>query len=228
MVYRFAKENLITSTLCFTKSVIYFRDITVSTKELFKIRLTLVSNSSDCENVITLFAFSFIILFLLLPSKRDIRLKLCISTFFWLFSISHFSSKNSLSLFPVNTVRKFFTYEYIKASNFASMTRFSREPNLFFFFILRYQNNYTYFQLLLLPSGDISFNPGPINGFQEHSYDQRAVFNTRALHIVHSNINSLLPEIDEFPYIAKLSEAVVIVISESKLDESLLSSEIQV
>ena len=133
MVYRFAKENLITSTLCFTKSVIYFRDITVSTKELFKIRLTLVSNSSDCENVITLFAFSFIILFLLLPSKRDIRLKLCISTFFWLFSISHFSSKNSLSLFPVNTVRKFFTYEYIKASNFASMTRFSWEPNLFFF-----------------------------------------------------------------------------------------------
>ena len=82
--------------------------------------------------------------------------------------------------------------------------------------------------MLLLPSGDISFNPGPINCFQEHNYDQRAVFNIRALHFVHSNINSLLPKIDEFPCIAKLSEAAVIVISESKFDESVLSSEIQV
>ena len=82
--------------------------------------------------------------------------------------------------------------------------------------------------MLLLPSGDISFNPGPINCFQEHNYDQRAVFNIRALHFVHSNINSLLPKKDEFPCIAKLSEAAVIVISESKFDESVLSSEIQV
>ena len=79
-----------------------------------------------------------------------------------------------------------------------------------------------------MPSGDISFNPGPINCFQEHNYDQRAVFNIRALHFVHSNINSLLPKIDEFPCIVKLSEAAVIVISESKFDESVLSSEIQV
>ena len=66
--------------------------------------------------------------------------------------------------------------------------------------------NLTYFQLLLLPCGDISFNPGPINGFHEHNYDQWAVFNIRALHFVHININSLLPKIEEFPYIAKQSE----------------------
>ena len=82
--------------------------------------------------------------------------------------------------------------------------------------------------MLLLPSGNISFNPGPIICFQEHNYDQRAVFNIKALHFSHININSLLPKIDEFPYIAKLSEAAVIVISESKFDESVLSSEIQV
>ena len=82
--------------------------------------------------------------------------------------------------------------------------------------------------MLLSPSGDISFNPGPINCFQEHNYDQRAVFNIRALHFGHINIYSLLPKIDEFLYIAKLSEAAVIVISESKLDESVLASEIQV
>ena len=42
------------------------------------------------------------------------------------------------------------------------------------------------------------------------------------------NINSLLQKIDELQYIAKLSEAAVIGISESKLDDSVLSSEIQI
>ena len=45
---------------------------------------------------------------------------------------------------------------------------------------------------------------------------------------MHININSLLPKIDELRYIAKLSEAAVIGISESKLDDSVLSSEIQI
>ena len=40
-------------------------------------------------------------------------------------------------------------------------------------------------------------------------------------------MNSLLPKIDELQYIAKQSEAAVIGISKSKLDDSVLSSEIQ-
>ena len=45
---------------------------------------------------------------------------------------------------------------------------------------------------------------------------------------MHININSLPSKIDEPGYIAKLSEAAVIGISESKLDSSVLSSEIQI
>ena len=45
---------------------------------------------------------------------------------------------------------------------------------------------------------------------------------------MHININSIQPKIDELRYIAKLSEAVVIGISESKLNNSVLSSEIQI
>ena len=161
-----AVKNFITSTLYFTKSVIYLRDITVSTKELFQIRLTLISNSSDCENMIALFVFSFILLFLLLPRKRDLIWKACLSTVFFFFSISQFFSKNSLNLVHGNTLKnittsEFFTYEFIKASNFASMVCFNWELNLFCFSNLRYRNK-TYFQLLLLLSGDISLNPGPI------------------------------------------------------------------
>ena len=46
---KFAVESFITSTPCFTNLVIYLRDIMVSTKELFQILLTLISNSSDWE-----------------------------------------------------------------------------------------------------------------------------------------------------------------------------------
>ena len=101
-----AVKNFITSTLYFTKSVIYLRDITVSTKELFQIRLTLISNSSNCENMIALFLFSVVILFFLLPHKRDLRLKACIPTFFVFFSISHFSSKRLISWeYPMNPLK---------------------------------------------------------------------------------------------------------------------------
>ena len=45
---------------------------------------------------------------------------------------------------------------------------------------------------------------------------------------MHITVNNLLAKIDELLYIAKLSEAAVIGISESKLDDSVLSSEIQI
>ena len=57
---KFEVENFITSSFYFAKSVIYLRDITVCTKKLFQIRLTLISTSRDCENTIALFLFSFI------------------------------------------------------------------------------------------------------------------------------------------------------------------------
>ena len=147
---KFSVENFITSTLYFTKSVIYLRDIMVSTKELFQIRLTLISNSSDCENMIALFVFSFILLFLLLLHKRHLRLKACLSTIFSFFSISHFSSKKLLSLFPENTRKnistsEFFTNKFAKASNFASMVFVNRQLKLFCFPSLRYRNNKTCF-----------------------------------------------------------------------------------
>ena len=45
---------------------------------------------------------------------------------------------------------------------------------------------------------------------------------------MHLNINSLLPGIDELRHIARLTNAAVIRISESKLDDPVLTSEIQI
>ena len=143
------------------------------------------------------------------------------------------------------------------------LTWFVSIENLFFLSKLWYRNNETYFRLVLLLSGDICLNPGPINGSQQynndqwavfkkigihfahininsllvfrfingsqqHNNDQWAVFKKIGIHFAHININSLLPKKDELRYIAKLSDAVVISISELKLDDSGLSSEIQI
>ena len=48
------------------------------------------------------------------------------------------------------------------------------------------------------------------------------------MHFIHLNINSLLSKINEVSYIAKLKNATVIGLSETKLDNTVLNSEIQI
>ena len=50
----------------------------------------------------------------------------------------------------------------------------------------------------------------------------------RGMHFPHLSINSLLSKIDELGYIARLTNAAIIGISESKLDDSVSTSEIQI
>ena len=107
----------------------------------------------------------------------------------------------------------------------------------------------------MLLSGDINLNPGPFNineissqevfpfsNDQNHSVNtynlierERPVndttwdkFKSRGLHFLHLNANSLLPKIDEIRHIAKISNASLIGISESKLDSSILDNEIAI
>ena len=80
--------------------------------------------------------------------------------------------------------------------------------------------------MLLLLSGDISLNPEYFHNLQPLNHDEWNIFKHRGLHFLHLNINSLLPKIDELRHIARLTNAVVIGISESKLDDSVLASEI--
>ena len=43
------------------------------------------------------------------------------------------------------------------------------------------------------------------------------IFKKRGMHFIHLNINSLLPKIDEIRYVAKLTNAIVVGLSETKL-----------
>ena len=87
-----------------------------------------------------------------------------------------------------------------------------------------YRNNHNYFNIILLLSGDINLNPGPATT-NNHSWD---VFKNRGLHIIHLNINSLLPKIDEIRNIARKSNLSVIGLSETKLDDSVFDAEVNI
>ena len=122
----------------------------------------------------------------------------------------------------------FFTYESINTCD--TMKTSCLHSGLVFFSIskLQYRNSNSYFNLLLFPSGDLSLNPGPLHSNQLQTQSEWSVFNSRGLHFIHLSGNSLLPKIDKLRHIAKLSNAAVIGISESKLDDSVLLSEIHI
>ena len=77
-------------------------------------------------------------------------------------------------------------------------------------------------------SGDISLNPGPTHQHKLQFLNEWNIFKSRGLHFIHLNINSLLTKIEELRITAKSTNAAIIGISESKLDESVLEPEIQI
>ena len=91
-----------------------------------------------------------------------------------------------------------------------------------------YRNSNSYYRLILLLSGDIILNPGPFHNLQPLDQNEWNIFKHRGLHFLHLSINSLLPKIDELRHIARLTNAAVMGISESKLDDSVPTSEIQI
>ena len=82
--------------------------------------------------------------------------------------------------------------------------------------------------MLLLLSGEISLNPGPSHINQTSDNNEWDVFKARGLHFIHINTNSLLPKIEELRRISCQSKAAVIGISESKIDNSIFDSEIEI
>ena len=89
-------------------------------------------------------------------------------------------------------------------------------------------NNKSFHRILIILSGDISLNPGPVFNSQSSCSNEWYVFKAKGIYLIQLNVNSLLPKIDEIRYIAASTSAAVIGISESKLDETILQSEIQI
>ena len=74
----------------------------------------------------------------------------------------------------------------------------------------------------------ISLNLGANPQHKLQCLNKWNIFKSRGLHFIHLNISSLLQKIEEVQIIAKSTNAAIIGISESKLDESVLEPEIQI
>ena len=188
------------------------------------------SNSNNFKPEILLSVFSLMFYHFFLKQNRELKIK--IFEFFILISVlnvmKYFNHSEVYDGINICSQLHFFTYESINTCD--NVETSCLHSDLIFFSIskLQYRNFNSYFNLLLLFSGDISLNPGSPHNNQLQPQSEWSVFNLRGLHLIHFTVNSLLPKIDELRNIAKLSNAAVIGISESKLDDSILSSEINI
>ena len=91
---------------------------------------------------------------------------------------------------------------------------------------LKYKDRNNFYQFLLLLSGDISLNPGPVQIYPTVNVNIWKPLNKKGLHFLHININSLLPKIDELKFIANKTKAAIVGITESKLDHTVPDLEV--
>ena len=95
---------------------------------------------------------------------------------------------------------------------------------------LKAKNNDNTFpcRFILILSGEISLKPEPVYNDHPPKLKEWYIFKIKGLVLPHLNVNSLLLKTDELRYIARLSNASVTGITESKLDNYIPDSEIQI
>ena len=85
-------------------------------------------------------------------------------------------------------------------------------------------NNKSFHRILLILSGMISLNPGHVYNGESSCSNQLIVFKAKGVHLIHLNVNNLLPNINKIFYVH--AHTHVIEISESKLDETIFYTEV--
>ena len=153
------------------------------------------------------FIFSFFIMILKIKS---------------LYYFNSYQHENRLKL--CNKVH-FFTYESIKICDYITNNEHWKNNIYKSILLLHYRKSHTYLSIILLLSGDISLNPGP-QFYQNNNI--WSCFKSRGIHLLHLNINSLLPKIDEVRDFIKKSNASVLGLTETKLDDSISNQEIDI
>ena len=153
------------------------------------------------SQILLFFIFFF---YVFLKHKRDMRLTYLLIVF--IFLQIHLDSpsrqKTYLKIKVFNKIQ-FFTLEFIHTCDdlisfrFKYLCKFHTIPKL------KRMNNKSFLRVLLILSGDISLNPGPVYNNQSLHSNEGNVFKSKGIHLIHLNVNSLLPKIDEIRYIAE-------------------------
>ena len=112
-----------------------------------------------------------------------------------------------------------------------NLNNVNRNISLAYFTISKLRNKPKHFlkfyQILLLLSGDISFNLSPCQMQFIHDKTWEPL-KTRALNFFHLNVNSLLSKIDELRDITNYIKPAILGITESKLDSSVTNTDVNI
>ena len=133
------------------------------------------------------------------------------------------SNFTSLQKYSTN---EFFNLEIITSCHYIQHIILHRNLVCLAITNLTYRNYNRFYQFLLLLSGDVSLNPGPVQISPPVNVTIWEPFNKKGLHFLHININSLLPKIDELKCIANKATAAIIGITESKFDHTVPDLEV--
>ena len=166
-------------------------------------------NSIEATNPLYLWV-PFLVLFfhVFVKHKRDLRLKHVLIAFVFLSSNFYLSTYDDIVYNNVKLCNRlqFYIPYYISTCNELHETCLLSQFSILTISKLKAINNNKFFyRLILILSGDISLNGEP--AYNHHP--PNLIFKMKGLYLLHLNVNSLLPKINELRYIAKLSNAVV-------------------
>ena len=94
------------------------------------------------------------------------------------------------------STNEFFNLETITSCHYIQHITLHRNLVCLTITDLKYRNYNSFCQFLLLLSGDVSLNLGPVQISPPVNINIWEPFNKKGLHFLHININSLLPKID--------------------------------
>ena len=92
--------------------------------------------------------------------------------------------------------------------------------------VLKDKNYSAFYHILLLLSGDISLNLGPIPNSLSQLFWKP--FENKGLHFLHLHINSILLKLNELKTMAGNTKAVISGITESKVGNSICNSKVEI
>ena len=188
-------------------------------------------NSIETTNPLFLWVPFLILLFhVFVKNKRGLRLKNVLVAFIFLSKNFYLSTYDDIGYNNVKlwNCLQLYSSDYISTCSELHETCLLSRFSILTISELKRINNKSFYRLILILSGDISLNPGSVYNYHQPNLKEWDIFKIKGLHLLHLNVNSFLPKIDELRYIAKRSNATVMGITESKLEKCILDSEIEI
>ena len=126
-------------------------------------------------------------------------------------------------------LRKCFTkdlFSFLKVLDLCNRLHDSYNHYFIVISVLKYKNYSKFYQMLFLLSGDMSLSLGPTPNSAPQSFWKP--FENKGLRFLYLNINSILPKLDELKAMARNTKTAIIGIKESKVDNSISDSEVEI